>query len=132
MPPSSNRWSAWRFRNCRTGSQWVYEIKLDRAIAVKSNGRTNLFYRRRNSINRQYYLIFEALPDFNLLQHYRNEASRIHSFVFDLLIYDGRDLTRLPLIQRREILSSSLLFKSPRIRLAGSFAVFEIYWPTSG
>jgi bifunctional non-homologous end joining protein LigD len=33
-------------------------------------------------------------PDFNLLQHYRTEALRIHYFVFDLLIYDNRDLRR--------------------------------------
>jgi bifunctional non-homologous end joining protein LigD len=79
------------------GSQWLYEIKLDgyRAIAVKSAGKLNLFSRRRNSFNRQYSLVFEALadlpdntvvdgevvalneaghPDFNLLQHYRTQA----------------------------------------------------------
>ena len=46
-------------------SQWVYEIKLDgyRAIAVKSAGKLNLFSRRRNSFNRQYPLVFEALAD---------------------------------------------------------------------
>jgi hypothetical protein len=41
------------------------EIKLDgyRAIAVKSAGKLNLFSRRRNSFNRQYSLVFEALAD---------------------------------------------------------------------
>jgi bifunctional non-homologous end joining protein LigD len=99
------------------GPQWLYEIKLDgyRFIAVKSSGKLNLLSRRRNSFNRQYSLVFEALadlpddtvidgevvalnqsgrPDFNLLQHYRAEASRIHYFVFDLLVYKDRDLTR--------------------------------------
>jgi ATP-dependent DNA ligase len=75
------------------GPQWLYEIKLDgyRAIAVKSSGKLSLFSRRRNSFNRQYSKVFEALadlsdnavidgevvaldesgrPDFNLLQHY--------------------------------------------------------------
>jgi DNA ligase D-like protein (predicted ligase) len=124
-------------------SQWIYEIKLDgyRAVAVKSAGQLNLFSRRRNSFNRQYPLILEALaelpdntvvdgevvalnesglPDFNLLQHFRAGASQIHYFIFDFLVYEGRDLTRLPLIERRQTLSS-LNFQSPKIRLAEYF-----------
>jgi bifunctional non-homologous end joining protein LigD len=126
------------------GPNWVYEIKLDgyRALAVKSGGKLNLFSRRRNSFNGQYPLVFEALadlpddtvidgeivalnesglPDFNLLQHYRAEASRIHYFIFDLLIYENRDLTGLALIERREIMNSVLKFNSPRIRIAEHF-----------
>ena len=126
------------------GSQWVHEVKLDgyRAIAVKSAGNLSLFSRRRNSFNRQYPLVLGALaklpdntvidgeivalnelgrPDFNLLQHYRTEASRIHYFVFDLLVYANRDLTRLPLIERRQMLNSVLKFESPRIRIAEYF-----------
>ena len=115
-----------------TGPTWLYEIKFDgyRAIAVKSAGRLNLFSRRRNSFNSQYSLVFEALadlpdnsvidgevvalnesgrPDFNLLQHYRTEASRIHYFVFDLLVYNNRDLTQLPVLERRQIMKSVLI-----------------------
>src|SRR5215469_16380291 len=126
------------------GSPWIYEIKLDgyRALAVKSAGKLNLFSRRRNSFNTQYPLVFEALaelpadtvidgeivalnesgrPDFNLLQHYRAEVSRIHYFVFDLLVYENRDLTGLSLIERREIMNSVLKFSSPRIRIAEHF-----------
>jgi ATP-dependent DNA ligase len=126
------------------GPQWVFEIKLDgyRAIAVKSAGKLNLFSRRRNSFNKQYSQLFEALadlpdntvidgevvalneaghPEFNLLQHYRMQASRIHYFVFDLLIYQNRDLTRLPFVERREIMRSVLNFSSPRIRSADYF-----------
>jgi ATP-dependent DNA ligase len=117
------------------GFGWLYEIKLDgyRAIAVKSEGRLNLFSRRRKSFNTQYALVFEALadlpdntvidgevvaldesgrPDFNLLQHYRTQAARIHYFVFDVLVYNNRDLTRLPLIDRHEVMKSVLRFKS--------------------
>jgi ATP-dependent DNA ligase len=124
--------------------QWLYEIKFDgyRAIAVKSSGMLNLFSRRRNSFNRQYSLVFEALcdlpdntvidgevvaldqsgrPDFNLLQHYRAHASRTHYFVFDLLVNNNRDLTRLPLIERHEIMKSVLRFESPRVRIADYF-----------
>jgi bifunctional non-homologous end joining protein LigD len=122
------------------GTQWVYELKLDgyRAIGIKSDHAVRLLSRRNNSFNRQYPLIVEALselseetvvdgevvaldqsgfPNFNLLQNYRSEASRIHFFIFDLLIYKGRDLTRLPLIERRELLGSLPKFNSGRIRI---------------
>jgi DNA ligase D-like protein (predicted ligase) len=128
------------------GARWLYQVKLDgyRAVAVKSSGKLNLFSRRRNSFNRQYSLVFDALadlpdntvidgevvaldesgrPDFNLLQHYRAETSRIHYFVFDLLVYDNRDLTRLPLVERHEIMKSVLRFKSPRVRITDYFEV---------
>jgi bifunctional non-homologous end joining protein LigD len=120
------------------------EIKLDgyRAIVVKSAGKLNLFSRQRNSFNRQYPLVFDALadlpdntvidgeivalnesgrPDFNLLQHYRAEAARIHYFVFDLLVHKNRDLTSLSLIERRGIMNSVLKSNSPRIRIAEHF-----------
>jgi DNA ligase D-like protein (predicted ligase) len=123
------------------GAQWLYEIKLDgyRAEAVRSEGGVILFSRSRKSFNKQFSLIVEALadlpentvidgevvaldetgrPDFNLLQNFRSAASRIHFFVFDLLIYQGRDLTRLPLFDRREIMRSVLKLKSPRIHIS--------------
>ena len=128
------------------GPQWLFQVKLDgyRAIAVKSSGKIDFFSRRRNSFNRQYSLVFEALadlpdntvidgevvaldqsarPDFNLLQHYRAEGSRIHYFVFDLLVYGNRDLTPLPLIERHEIMRSVLRFQSPRVRITDYFEV---------
>ena len=109
------------------GSQWLWEIKLDgyRALAVKSGSDVTLFSRRQKSLNRQFPYIVEALvdlpdetvvdgelvaiddsgrPNFHLLQNFRAEASRIHYYIFDLLCYKDRDLTRLPLIERRELL----------------------------
>jgi len=122
------------------GPGWVYELKLDgyRALGIQSDRGVRLLSRRNNSFNSQYPLIVEALrelpegtvvdgevvaldqagfPNFNLLQNYRSEASRIHFFIFDLLVYKGRDLTRLALIERRQLLGSLLNFDSARIRI---------------
>ena len=112
-------------------------------IAVKSGG-VNLFSRRHKSFNNQYPYLVEALadlpegtvvdgevvalddsgrPNFNLLAQFRSEASRIHYFIFDLLVCNGRDLTRLPLSDRRALAKSLLKFRSPRIRIAEQFEV---------
>jgi DNA ligase D-like protein (predicted ligase) len=121
--------------------QWFYEIKLDgyRAIAVKSGG-AKLFSRRRKPFA-QYPQIIEALatipegtvldgeivalddegrPNFNLLQHSRTEGRRVCYFVFDLPICENRDLTELPLTERRELLSRFVEL-SPRIRMLDQF-----------
>src|SRR5690349_21482216 len=113
----------------RDGPGWLYEIKFDgyRAVAVKTDGRVSLFSRRRKSFDHHYPLIVEALadlpegtvvdgeivaldesgrPNFNLLQNFRSEASRIHYFIFDLLICNDRDLTGLTLSARRKLLKS--------------------------
>jgi ATP-dependent DNA ligase len=126
------------------GPDWVYEIKLDgyRALAFNSNGKLNLFSRNRKSFQRAYKHVFEALhelppdtvvdgeivalddagrPNFNFLQHSKSQAKRICYFVFDLLVYEDRDLTQLPLTERREILKSVLKFRSPRVRIADYF-----------
>src|SRR5256886_6904630 len=123
------------------GSNFVWEVKLDgyRALAVKSGDGVTLFSRRRKSLNRQFPYIVEALgdlpegtvvdgelvaiddsgrPDFNLLQNFRTEASRIHYYVFDLLYWGDRDLTRLPLIERRALLKSLVVVRDKRIRTA--------------
>ena len=125
------------------GLRWLYEIKLDgyRAIAVKSGG-VNLFSRRHKSFNHQYPYLVEALrelpegtvvdgevvalddsgrPNFNLLTQFRSEASRIHYFIFDLLVCNGHDLTELPLKERREVMKSALNLRSPRIHIAEQF-----------
>src|ERR1700680_1599083 len=110
-------------------AQWVWEIKLDgyRAIAVKSASAVALFSRRKKSLSQKFPYIIEALaglpvgtvvdgelvalddrgrPDFNLLQNFRGAASRIHYYIFDLLVCNDRDLTRLPLVERRALLKS--------------------------
>lgn len=125
------------------GPGWVYEIKLDgyRAVGVKSGG-VNLFSRRRKSFNHQYPYLIEALsdlpdgtvvdgevvaldesgrPNFNLLQSYRSQAIHIHYFIFDMLVCNDRDLTRLSLSKRRQLMKSVLKLPSHRIRIAEQF-----------
>jgi ATP-dependent DNA ligase len=53
--------------------------------------------------------------DFNLLQNFRSQASRIHYYVFDLLCWKGRDLTVPPLIERRALLKSLIVVRDQRI-----------------
>jgi ATP-dependent DNA ligase len=85
------------------GPQWLWEIKLDgyRALAVKSGSDVTVFSRNRKLLNKQFPYIAEALadlpegtvvdgelvglddsgrPDFNLLQNFQAEASRIHYY----------------------------------------------------
>jgi ATP-dependent DNA ligase len=122
-------------------SQWFWEIKLDgyRALAVKSGRDVNLFSRRQKSLNRQFPYIMERLahlpngtvvdgelvaiddrgrPDFHLLQNFRAEASRVRYYIFDLLCCRDRDLTRLPLIERRVLLKSLVMIHDKRIRIS--------------
>jgi DNA ligase D-like protein (predicted ligase) len=126
------------------GLEWLWEIKFDgyRALAVKSGTGVTLFSRRRKSLNRQFPFIVEALadlpagtvvdgevvaidesgrPNFNLLQHFRAEASRIQYYVFDLLCWKDRDLTHVPLVERRALLKSAVVVSDKRIRIADYF-----------
>ena len=103
---------------------------------------TKPLFRKRKSFNRQYQHVFDALrdlpqntvvdgeivalddagrPNFNFLQHSRSQAKRIHYFVFDLLVYENRDLMHLSFVERREILKSEVKFQSPRVRTADYF-----------
>jgi DNA ligase D-like protein (predicted ligase) len=126
------------------GPNFLWEVKLDgyRALAVKSGTGVTLFSRRRKSLNKQFPYIVDALadlpegtvvdgevvaiddngrPDFNLLQNFRAEASRIQYYVFDLLCWKDRDLTRVPLVERRALLKSLVVIRDKRIRIADYF-----------
>jgi len=127
------------------GSQWTYEVKLDgyRAIGVRTSSETVLYSRNHKNFNKRFPQIVEALrnlpantvidgevvaldesgrPDFHRLQHFTAEDSRIRYFVFDLIILRGRDLTRLPLNERRELMKT-LKLHSPRVRLSEQFHI---------
>jgi bifunctional non-homologous end joining protein LigD len=127
------------------GPNWTYEVKLDgyRAIGVKSSRETILYSRNHKNFNKRFPQITKALddlpadtvidgevvaldesgrPDFHRLQHVTAEASRIHYFVFDFLVLKGRDLTSLPLTERRKLLKS-IKFPSGRIRISEQFDI---------
>jgi DNA ligase D-like protein (predicted ligase) len=113
------------------GKEWSYEIKLDgyRLEAVKKKGETTLYSRRGNILNRQFPYIATALKDlpddtildgevvaldgqgrsdFNLLQNFRSAESKIHYYVFDILALKGKDVSKLPLAKRRQLLAKAL------------------------
>ena len=64
-PISSSQWTAPPSRNCLTACNGSSRLKLDgyRAIAVKADGRVNLFSRRRKPFDHHYPLIVEALGE---------------------------------------------------------------------
>ena len=121
--------------NLPEGPDWTFEIKLDgyRAIGVKTSNEAVLHSRNHKNFNRRFPQIADALgdlpadtvidgevvaldqsgrPDFHGLQHFTAERSRIRYFVFDLLVFKGRDLTSLPLIERRKLLAGAKLRSS--------------------
>jgi ATP-dependent DNA ligase len=118
------------------GAAWSYELKFDgyRAIGVKGAGQVRLFSRNGKDFTRRFASIaqaLEALPDetvidgeiiaydtdgqpsFNVLQNRRTAGSELHFYAFDLLILDGKDLTREPLEIRRELLRTKVMLLVP-------------------
>lgn len=108
------------------GDDWLYEVKLDgyRALVMKSGDRVQLRSRNDKDLTRTYpgvaaaasrMLVKSAVidgeivavdahghPSFQALQNrgsYPNHT--IAFYAFDLLHLDGKDLTRLPLEQRK-------------------------------
>lgn len=117
---------------------WLFEIKWDgyRAIAVK-NDTIELISRKNISFNEAYPSIVTALARlpgqfildgeivildkqgrsrFQLLQNYQRRSELPYYFVFDILYYNGKNLTSHPLLQRKQILKKLLAKAPPRIR----------------
>jgi bifunctional non-homologous end joining protein LigD len=109
------------------GKKWTYEIKLDgfRMEAVRTESGVVLYSRRRKNMTAEFREIAKALeylpagtiidgevtaldehgiPRFNLLQNFRSGSAHLMYFAFDILSHKGRDLTRLPLSERRSVL----------------------------
>jgi bifunctional non-homologous end joining protein LigD len=128
-----------------SGNGWLYELKLDgyRALVLKTRRVVTLFSRRGNNLSNNYPTItraFSFLPDdtivdgelvvldeegkptFSALHKSRFTPNALHFYVFDVLVYLGRDLRKLPLSERRVILESYVLkgMRDP-IRLSAVF-----------
>ena len=111
---------------------WVYEVKWDgyRAIAFMKNGQVELKSRNDKSFNEKFYPIYDSLKsmelnavvdgevvvlekngtaNFGSLQNWRSEADGdLVYYVFDILWYDGKNLTNLSLMERKAILKEVL------------------------
>jgi bifunctional non-homologous end joining protein LigD len=109
---------------------WYYEIKWDgfRAIAYLEGETVELRSRNNKVFNEKFYPVTNALkemdinavidgevivlndkglPDFSALQTWRSEADgNLIFYAFDLLWYDGYDLTNVPFRDRKELLNA--------------------------
>ncbi|MBV8802482.1 MAG: DNA ligase D [Gammaproteobacteria bacterium] len=116
---------------------WIYEIKFDgyRAIAFCNNAKVNLISRNNKSFNEKFYPILENLKklklhiildgeiavlkntgitSFEKLQDWRSEADgELIYYVFDILWYEGYDMTQVPLLKRKQLLSEIIPTKGP-------------------
>ena len=128
-----------------TGSDWLYELKLDgyRTLVMKMRGDVTLFSRRGNILNVRFPSVVSAfgflkdgaivdgelvvldeqgIPSFSDLQHSRFTPETLYFYAFDLLAYKGKDLRKLSLVDRRGVLEQSALkgMRDP-VRLSAVF-----------
>ncbi len=113
-----------------TGAGWTYEVKWDgyRTLAVRDRGRARLYSRNLRDATAHFAEVssqVDALPhasvildgevvaldergrpSFQALHH--NAARVLVFYAFDLLHLDGRDLTALPLDERRALLRPAI------------------------
>lgn len=125
---------------------WIYEIKWDgyRAVSIVNDGSANLISRNNLPFD-QFSPINDLLEswkknvvldgeivvlnqdgnaNFGALQNWRNtKNAQLVYFVFDILWYEGKLLTGLPLNIRREILKNVLPSTNDLIRVSQAFEV---------
>lgn len=114
------------------GAAWIYELKLDgyRVLVMKKRSVVTIFSRRGNNFSDKYTSIADAFsflpadtivdgelvvlddqgkPSFGALQHSRFTPDALYFYAFDLLAYKGKDLRKLPLLDRRGLLEAYAL-----------------------
>lgn len=125
------------------GDEWLYELKHDgyRGIAYKTGGKLYLRSRNDNDFSVRYPAIAKALsalpneavvdgeivaldecgkPSFNTLQNHGSSGVPLVYLIFDVMILAGRDVTKLPLEARQELLQAKILPKlSEPVRYPG-------------
>ncbi|HUR45932.1 MAG TPA: non-homologous end-joining DNA ligase [Candidatus Saccharimonadales bacterium] len=114
---------------------WVYEIKWDgyRALALKSRGKVRLVSRRANDVTLAFSEIAKAMErlkikeatfdgevvaldehghaSFQLLQNSRRNSGQpvtLVYYIFDILNFEGKDVTGLSLLDRKALLEKIL------------------------
>ena len=106
-----------------TGAEWVFERKYDgiRALAFKRGGDVQLF--SRNRLPQDYPSVIGAISGLDIGDAildgeltWRGET-RVAYYVFDILWLDGRDVTSLPLDERRRLLDA-LPLRAPLHRVS--------------
>ena len=124
---------------------WQYEVKWDgyRALAFVNKGKVELLSRNNKSFNDKFYPIHKILSSWKLnavfdgemlvlnkngisnfgeLQNWRSEADgELVFYVFDILWYEGKNLTSLTLVERQSILNEVLPTNDDRIRISKVF-----------
>lgn len=124
---------------------WSYEVKWDgyRALAYINKGSTELLSRNIKSFTEKYYPIAAVMDswsinavldgeilvigkdgkaNFSALQNWRSEADGdLVYYAFDLLWYQGKDITGLPLRERQAILKEILPTNDDHVRLSQVF-----------
>lgn len=124
---------------------WLYEVKWDgyRALAFLHKGKAALKSRNDKSFDDKFYPVHSAvqqlgidavldgeivvadergISSFGALQNWRSEADgELLYYVFDILWLNGKDLTQLPLTERRAILTETLP-ENDIVRLSSGFA----------
>jgi len=118
--------------------EWIYETKYDgyRAVIEINDGKVNLVSRNGISFNDRYKELVEAfgivtnnvildgeivvedskgMSHFQWLQYYAENPDRgtLKCYVFDILYFNGYDLTSLNLLQRKRILKTLLPQSDP-------------------
>jgi bifunctional non-homologous end joining protein LigD len=129
------------------GPDWVFELKFDgvRALAIKDNRNIKLISRSEKDFASKYHQLLEPLKklppkqfvldgeivaldeqgrsSFQLLQSFQMAGVKkppLFYYVFDLINLDGKDLTGVPLFQRKAMLETLIANVSPVIRFSPS------------
>jgi bifunctional non-homologous end joining protein LigD len=120
-------------------ANWVYEIKWDgyRAIAYVQDGKARLVSRNLKPFTEKYGPVVDALneltynvvfdgeivaidengvPNFQLMQNWQNTLVHLQFYIFDIIWYDGYDVTALPLLERKSLLEKIIPEEHPVLR----------------
>jgi len=110
-----------------TGPEWIFERKLDgiRLLTYKRGSDVRLFSRNRLSLNDAYPAVVRAIAELPLADVVLDGEATGHwgksnedgYHVFDILWHDGRNVTSLPLEERRALLAG-LPLQPPLLRVA--------------